>query len=99
MTKNAPATPLPWKSSAPMNMDRTACRTNQIRVDAEQSAVAGAMGIDTPHQWQDALYIAHSANAYPRPVERTKQRIRNCCSGYEVCDPDRALLRNLGEFE
>ena len=107
--KNQPATPLPWKSSHPMNIDAEAHRTGLIRVDGELRAVAQMnefkLGVRTRAKrepWQDAKYIAHAANAYPKLVEALQKiiavpEVARMAKGTDAMRVAHELLRELGE--
>lgn len=84
MTANKPATPLPW-------------RTNQVA-----KALGGGAILMLPEvtlAGQNAAYIAHACNAYPKLVQALRECLgaisnRECPTTHERSS---TLLRELGE--
>ena len=80
--KHSPATPLPWK----------------YRVTAVGGAFAGPAEISKHRSagcGQDAAYLTHAGNAYPRLVET----LREIADGRDLeMSEARALMRELGEL-
>lgn len=94
--RHAPATPLPWRTVASYQpaTKREEMSPYLLAADGDNVAASALRGVD------DAAYIAHACNAYPRLVEA----LRNCIA--EIDDGDGmpgdfadaiALLRSLGE--
>ena len=79
--EHTPATPLPWI----VNL-----RRHVVTADASQDAAhcKGSNGVE------DAAYIAHAANAYPRLVEA----LRKVAIGKPYAERSADLLRELGEL-
>lgn len=84
-TKRKPATPLPWRSE-----ERGATIHRQVVVSKGLVCqVARRAG-----QVENAAYIAHAANAYPKLVVA----LREIADGRDLpMHEARELLRNLGE--
>ena len=90
MTK--PATPLPWKLGT-----RYPCRILGVASACEEQDE----GTETEGQKQDAAYIVHAANSYPKLVTAL-QRIAGAPGRpayHDMRDHARALLRDLGEAQ
>lgn len=96
MTKQKPATPLPWRTLA-----------DQIIPDEADECIADCMGALEPRM-KNSAYIAHACNAYPKLVEALSATFDCPCtlkerdSGHRVgcAVPERvALLHELGEVE
>ncbi len=95
MTKHTPATPLPWETLP-------AARSNLVHVE---TSTDHAPVCSLPKaRADDAAYIAHAANAYPKLVEA----LRDAANGLDTTGQTtpqsnaarnnaRALLRELGE--
>jgi hypothetical protein len=85
-TKAKPATPLPFSVE---RADRT--HTNIL---GGRKAVVACIYSD---EQQDAAYIAHAANSYPKLVEELKRRLEEMrlLIGSDVLSS--SLLRELGE--
>lgn len=101
-TKQKPARALPWKFSVAEDGDGT------YRVTANDDL--GSVLCDAPYyniapDFQDASYLTHAVNAYPRLVEALRSADCQCSvrerdSGHRTdctAEPLRALLRELGE--
>lgn len=96
MTKHAPATPLPWKDGPVFQTDHRGIFFDdtskpgkwQRRVDSDSLQ----RGLYEP---DDAAYIAHAANAYPRLVEALRMIMRD--AGNRDVGQVSDLLRELGE--
>lgn len=96
-TKHQPATPLPWTQP-----NRTSMKLHPV--DG-----GGRHGFVVATQKQDAAYITHAANAYPKLVEALRDAILRhqdmkhrlggeIASSFERANDARiALLRELGE--
>jgi hypothetical protein len=98
-TKHKPATALPWQKESPMQGIRGGEGSQHIYT-------AHASGNYKTRE-QDAAYIVHAANAYPKLVEALRHAIKEA-DGYcddehghpaNTLDAERALLRELGESE
>jgi hypothetical protein len=98
MTKHTPATPLPWKPWTKRIHHEIYAANDQIVAQVRQCE--GPNG--STHQ--DAAYIAHAANAYPKLVAA----LRLAANGLDTTGQTtkqsndarnhaRALLRELGE--
>lgn len=91
--KHKPATPLPWETSTNQHQQWDVCAADA------GDMVADLMGCDG--QEQNAAYIAHAANAYPRLVVAL-QRIVNdgdALRGDEIAGWAAETLRELGEVQ
>lgn len=111
--KHQPATPLPWRSTHPMKLDDSAPRHGLVRIDAGHfPSVAQMVEYDKRNAVpvQDARYIAHAANAYPKLVEALRAASRELWQALGGGDDDDcrtiadarckrfdSLLRELGE--
>lgn len=87
-TKIRPATPLPWE----VDEEATICGNN--------SAVAFTRRRESAYMDEDAAYIAHAANAYPKLVEALRALHKEAGDFYGTTKnmrKARALLRQLGE--
>ena len=73
-SKIKPATALPWNSSAPMAMDREMQRAITIAASNPIVGVAVMIEFGGPPSkaFDDAAYIVHAANNYPRLVQALK---------------------------
>jgi hypothetical protein len=102
MSAQKPATPLPWRHFLQGDSTRF--------LVAEQRSPNGRIAAQVPQQLgdgarNDAAYIAHAANAYPRLVEALRALEQACYvygQGSQVPDlpvlkQAGALLRELGE--
>ncbi len=95
MTAHKPATPLPW-AAQPIGV---AGKNNDIPISSIEPNVT-----DATHA-QDAAYIAHACNAYPRLVEALRQALDFIADRSDDLDEGEqhavgsadALLRELGE--
>ena len=107
MTTNKPATPLPWHSTHPLDMNRNPFQ-EAVRVDAAPGQPSVAVMVEYGEKYQkgkrtrDAAYIVHACNAYPELVAALRHAIS------ELNDADAlgdnivareivALLAKLGE--
>ena len=102
-SKIKPATPLPWNSSAPMAMDRDMQRAITIAASNPIVGVAVMIEFGGPPSkaFDDAAYIVHAANAYPRLVQALRS-VHEAEEGIGETDRPhfvalRVLLRELGE--
>jgi hypothetical protein len=92
-----PATPLPWGTERHPSQDYSFVTS--------RSAHWVASTANQRESQQDATYIAHACNAYPRLVETVRKTIRFLGADEfaidreqrKVLDQARALLRELGE--
>ena len=94
MTKHKPETPLPWKRAG----------MSQLQCEPPRGMMNGKIVADFGNP-NDAVYIAHAANAYPRLVEALQMMVevsatyapeeRAAVSGR--INHARALLAELGE--
>jgi len=92
--KHTPATPLPW--SQPSRYGNTMFEL-QRPVD-EHTTVQGPILKNCT--LQDAAYIAHAANAYPKLVEALREQLTAYMGDFgpdHVATRHYALLRSLGE--
>ncbi len=95
MVKHKPATPLPWTVEHGNHV---------IGGNQERSRVAvGSLSVaEYRVADQNAAYIAHAANAYPRLVEALRELAEASGRGIEACVNAEAraesLLRELGEL-
>jgi len=78
--KNRPASPLPWDVEQPAHQE-----SKRIVSVLDEETVAGIV-----REAEDAAYIVHTANAYPKLV----QALKNSPGTAEA----HALLRELGEI-
>ena len=87
ITRHTPATPLPWEviRATDQRTGTMVCGGKPFNGATHAPAIVKRAGIGTH---EDAAYIAHTANAYPKLVEALR-----------MCDNDHAgtLLRELGE--
>jgi hypothetical protein len=99
MTKHTPATPLPWATRKP-------AKANIYTLTDNTAAIAMATHHHgTQKQFENAAYIAHACNSYPRLVEALREHIAYLgkdvpsydCGKRRSYDAARALLRELGE--
>lgn len=96
MTKHTPATPLPWRR-APQSRGAHRLLAGDKLVGEASHYNEGA--------YENAAYIAHTANAYPRLVEalRGMVDVADTLGGnapeilWRQAEASRALLRELGE--
>ena len=84
-----PATPLPWSSVGPKTAEKT--------VIMSHSKNLGAFERD------DAAYIVHACNAYPKLVEAIHMLLQNPSGEYghhsNAAGAVKQLLRELGELK
>ena len=106
-TKHQPATALPWRTVASYQPQtrKEEMSPYVLGADGENVAASALRGVD------DAAYIAHAANAYPKLVEVLRACIRaDNLRAFErgqrepefqhsADHPARAILRDLGEIE
>ncbi len=94
-----PATPLPW-------IGWTARKHHQVWGDNRNRLIAEVRQLSGPNGFessQDAAYIAHAANAYPKLVEALKGALAALefngllSDQYDAHSKRRALLAELGE--
>ena len=115
MTKHQPATPLPWlhndTTRRPLPLHYYARICGEEGRDAETIAVVPCHDMSDTSAAEDAAYIAHAANAYPKLVQALKgalniyalQALRDCADpkmleGWRKNQESvKALLRELGE--
>ena len=106
MTKNAPATPLPWKScSAFINNAPNRAIVAHKEWGGATLADCGAQTNENPIPMLDAAYIAHACNSYPLLVEALRESVRayDSTGGAKglahqtAAEGARFLLRSLGE--
>ena len=106
--KHTPATQLPWKAHSANKASNFGSYESHIRTESGLPMIAKARGgnDDTAEAAkQNAAYIAHSANAYPKLVDA----LRNMTHGFRVTGGPSGssehaafvgaeyLLRELGE--
>ena len=84
-TKTTPATPLPYIT----NKREEVAAANDFRTVARCVHASNAP--------QDAAYIVHAANAYPKLVEALKEAIATTSPDSAFLESRVALLRSLGE--
>lgn len=97
MTKHAPATPLPWKTDENDELPPAVIRDNEYG-----DGIAEVQG-----EQNDADYIAHAANAYPKLVEALRVIAdrppaddgEHAAEVNWIVATAAALLRELGEAE
>jgi hypothetical protein len=85
-----PATPLPWtfRESGPTKYGVL----GSVHIPRERSVMS--------NNRDDAAYIVHAANSYPRLVEALKECVKPANPDHaQACIDARALLRSLGESE
>ena len=95
--KHSPATSLPWETT-------DTCSNNVFDVlrRASPSSIKKDICIGNA---QDAAYIVHAANAYPKLIEALRVSLRVSSLPFDHADkranPERlrAILRELGEAE
>ena len=86
-----PATPLPWLAGQSI----TAAREGRQRGSYDRVTVAQRV-----NRSDDAAYLAHSANAYPKLIEALKtfaDMTPDAEGGAWIAKHSAALLRELGE--
>ena len=92
-TNHKPATPLPWRDeegdAGGRHITADAKGDDAIACTYDESDFAAAA--------QDAAYIAHAANAYPKLVEALHDVLRQVKAYEGQHDRLRDLLRELGE--
>lgn len=106
--KHTPATPLPWEYEATigdMSGWIAAARAeggvaarpepHKMKAISERKNATRVCVLDERSQ-QDAAYIAHAANAYPKLVRALSELVA-FSPNQPTCDAARALLRSLGE--
>lgn len=90
-TKNAPATPLPWKPHGEPRYSSV----REATTDGAPRCVVRAGG--SKRNSQDADYIVHACNAYPELVAALRERLKLDDSDTGPLGNARILLTKLGE--
>ena len=90
--EHKPATPLPWE----VDEEATVCANNTV--------VAFTSTRVSAYQDEDAGYIAHAANAYPKLIAELRKIVVPDDEGWTIIAGKSAasalaLLRELGEIE
>jgi hypothetical protein len=88
--KHTPATPLPYFTNGPRHLQA------QGRLGDIRPRVIAQFTPRDEYQ-QDAAYIAHAANAYPKLVEALREACFQFTDRVKMMERHRALLRELGE--
>jgi hypothetical protein len=91
MTKAQPATPLPWHYDS---------ETVDVITESGEfiaTSLQPDSGVATQWEYDDAAYIAHAANAYPKLVETIVQLAYSDMSAAVMRNRLRSILRELGE--
>ena len=109
MTKNAPATPLPWADprtiAATWSIWAGEVQVAACRVVDDKGAVVPYMVNHDGDAQKNAAYIAHACNSYPLLVEALRESVRayDSTGGAKglahqtAAEGARFLLRSLGE--
>lgn len=105
LSKHQPATPLPFKVAESDGDGPLIVTTHKVKVPIVGCAYHGDTDTDA-EAIQDAEYLVHAANAYPKLIAALKNA-ESFLAGFDDCDnPEdrpadlsliRALLRELGE--
>ncbi len=93
--KHAPATPLPWR------IEPAAQQKPRVSIKVAHAVLLSdhAPRMADVRLAQDAAYIAHAANAYPKLVEALKTELCACDEASAAHFQISSLLRELGELE
>ena len=95
-----PATPLPWE-------ELPAARSNLVHIEAGDDGLHAAVCSIPKSREQDAAYIVHACNTYPRLVEALRLLVKaedeygdgSNVAVNEALEPAERLLRELGEIK